>query len=317
MKENITSILENCEAFKSLQLESQIKIELNNRDWECLRSPYFQDRESKKYREIDILARRYYITRINNIDWSFILKLIVESKSLSGYHIIFDGLETKWNNENNYNIWMGSDNYHQNIRLSSMLQKINLSDREKKGIIDFFDHRCFYEDMQTCHKYIPQPFQEINRYTTFRETKINTTKELDNSVLWKTFQSLQSSCKGCEDARWDFIEDELFLRLKEIVDNNKDLLSSLDDSVGSLATIHISLHKIAVVDANLWESQNGKIKELKYGRLVQSELSGGSMNWIDVVNCNHLKEYVDKISDHYQSFYDHLPVANMTKCFMR
>jgi len=49
----------------------------------------------------------------------------------------------------------------------------------------------------------------------------------------------------------------------------------------------------------LWElRKNATIEEIGYARLMQTDLFGSTSFWIDVVNKNHFKEYMQKLTEY-------------------
>lgn len=295
--------LQKSEGFNSLLLESNIKSKLDSFGWECLHSPYFEDYSTNKLREIDLVARKKYegISHDQSQIFSDIV-LLIESKSLSNYHIICDSETNKTHSfTDNSEIWMGLDHYQKNKKLIEILNKTELSKLQCKEVIDHFEKRNFPDGFSIFAEKKNPVFKDLKCFSTFRETNIGTTKELDNSVLWKAFQSLNAAKSGYENLIWELIESDLLNDINFAITFKEDLFKILNNSLSVTQRRLINIHKIVVLDAHLWTVNNQSIDHLKYFRLLLRNIHGNIENWIDVVNQDHLDEYLQKITHHYET----------------
>lgn len=298
-EELISKILKS-EAFASLKLESQIKAVLEKYNWDCIQSPYFLDVESNKYRELDIIAGKRYKFQSGNEELSSEINLLIESKSLSGYHILFDTkVKRDYIIEDTNDIWMGMDSYNNNKRLINILNKTESNLERKKEIIKFYENKYFRDEFSIFGNHRVTTFYDIDLMTSFRETKLSNTKDLNNSVLWKAFQSLNSAVKGFEHNFWSNIEADL-INFVNCIEKYTEEVSSLEEYYLFQLKQYFKLHKILVVDADLWVCNSGEINSIKYCRLLQRELSGNLNTWIDVVNHKYFDEYSEKLSNFYE-----------------
>jgi len=96
MNEDLLHRLSNSAAVSSLTMEGQIHRLMTMYGWHSIRSPYYQDKQTDKFKEIDIIASWSYegLTR-QKVALLTELSLLIECKSLSGYHIIVDGENCK------------------------------------------------------------------------------------------------------------------------------------------------------------------------------------------------------------------------------
>ena len=256
---------------------------------------------SGKFREIDILGKMSFSTNQKELQYSEIA-IIIEVKSLSNYHLIFDA-DLK-NNKilSNYAIWPGYDIYNQYSKLKAILERTEFSSKQKKEFINFFKNKTFPDEFSAIAEIKPPTFREINSYTSFRETNTNVTKDLGNSVLWKSFQSLESACRGYEDYMWESLDNDIIYFSESLLSNKSKKIEGID--LDSDINRHISLHKILVVEANLWNIIDNKPSEINYCRLVQSEIYDDGRKWIDVVNFKYFDEYITNVTKHYLNFYE-------------
>ena len=285
------------DSIKSLIIESTVFKSFEKKGWQTEHSPYFLDSNSKKLRELDVKARRYFTTEGYSCD----VDILVECKSLNNYHIIANN---KSSPKNDFDfIWTG--NYLDNDfnKLDELLLKYNFTPEEIIYIKEKVHEYCVPNHTYRWIDYKLEPF-EIPTYNAYRETNINTTKDIDNSVIWKCIMSLQSAINAHEEfllVNIDYSINENvhqeFSRIKKIEFLIKDLISRSN---------HLYyIHPIIVVESKLWEfNDNQDLEELKYFRLnIQHFFADGF--WVDIVNFEHLDEYLEK-SKKYIDFHEKL-----------
>jgi hypothetical protein len=303
----ISEKLLSSEATKSLLSENKIKIEFQNEKWNTIHSPYFVDPSSNKLREVDIIGRMFFKKEIKkDIEIGSDIILIIEVKSISNYHIICEGEipNDHYPKESNHRIWLGYDSYARNKRVIDMLKKTAIKDLNKQKIIKAFQKWMFPDSRSIVGNFSPNIYNDIKRFSAFRETNIGNTKDLDSSVLWKAFLSLNSACEGYELFEWNFIESDFLSSIDYAMAFKKDPLKVLKKSFYEVHMLrHTSIHKVLVVDSMLWTCSND-VSPLEYFRLLQRNVVGHKENWIDIVNINSLKKYVAKITQHYNEFFE-------------
>lgn len=227
------------------------------------------------------------------------VNFIVECKSIENYHIVLcneqnldDSLENNWIGQD------GLDNYPETIKL---LQKHNIKNTDIQETLKSFHRHLFPKGVIRYLDYNLDSFP-IPTFCSFRETNIGTTKDLENSVVWKSYQSLYSVIRSNQANKFNYIDYELYN-----VENEKFLStyeSRLEELKRSLifSANHLEIyHPVLVVESKLWNLENSNIQELKYCRLVFQEMSGFN-TWIDIVDYKYLDEYFMK-SKTYDNFF--------------
>lgn len=285
-------------AVNSLKQELNIYHEFVNLGWNVEHSPYYLDSNTGKFREVDICARKYW-KKSNEEKYSFGINFIVECKSIDNYHIVLcneqiadDTLENDWIGED------GMNNYPKTIKL---LQKHNIKDSDIQETLKLFHKHLFPKGVVRYIDYRPDNF-EIPTFYSFRETNIGSTKELENSVVWKAYQSLYSVIRSYQANTFKDIDFELYdIDNGEFLSTYEEKLEELKETLIAEANHFEAFHPVLVVESKLWNLKSNDIEELKYCRLVFQEMSGFS-TWIDIVDNKYLNEYLTK-SKTYDEFY--------------
>lgn len=291
---DIKTRLLNSDSVKSLLIESTVYNELKNLEWQTEHSPFYTDPSTKKLRELDVKARKYF----QKEDYSCDVDILVECKSLNNYHIIANNPST-WGSDFDF-IWAGNYADKNVNKIDEILFKNNFNTEEIVFIKEKLEAYCIPSKTYRWLKYKLNPFQ-IPTFNTYRETNVNTTKDIDNSVIWKCILSLQGAISAHEELLLEHIE----YSITEIIHQDKSRLKKIEDIIHSLIdrSNHIYfVHPIIVIESKLWEFTDGyNLRELKYFRLniqrfFESEL------WVDVVNFDHIQEYIKKTKK-YISFH--------------
>lgn len=290
----IKNKLLNSDCLKSLIIESKVYKEFNNLSWQTEHSPYFVDPTSKKLRELDIKARKFF----HKDDYSCDVDILVECKSLSNYHIIANN---SFPHKSEFDfIWPGNYIDKELNKLDEILFKYNFSTEEISYVKEKLEEYCVPETTYRWINYRLIPF-DIPTFNTYRETNVSTFKDIDNSVVWKCILSLQSAIAAHVEllaSNIEYIITEVIhrdiVRLKKI----EYIIAGLIDSSNHLYFIH----PVIIVESKLWElTDSDELEELKYFRLnIQKFFEEGF--WIDIVNFEHLQEYIKK-SNKYISFH--------------
>ena len=306
-------------ALISLGMEKEVAESLRKLKWTTIRSPYYIDSLTNKAREIDIVARNVYHKPYGyNSFISSSIVLLVECKSLTDYHIIADGKLAKeeFYIEGNHNIWAGYDGYDNYKKINTILNKSSLNSNDKREVLTNIEKWLYPEDTQVLRKYVPPSFRNIDRYSSFRETNIGVVKELDNSVLWKSFLSLNSVSQSYESSHWNNIDESFQSDVDYITTSKMPLIDNLKTMFFYRDILrHISIHKILVIDSHLWEHEK-PLKSLKYFRFIQQNVLGHNEEWIDVVSLRYLREYLNEITKYYNVFFRKVRVKKMGHSYL-
>jgi hypothetical protein len=223
----------------------------------------------------------------------------VECKTLKDYHIIVSNRLERKVGTHLMKLWVGLDYFDNYSKTLSILAKNNVSDDHKKDILKQLHSFCFPELYARYHDYYIQSF-DVPVFNAFRETNIGVTKELDNSVVWKSFQSLSSCIEAYEDLIWEGIDYYLYDVEREDLINDESLVLELTASLLSKATYIAYIQPVLVVESNLWEATGTNVRKLKFFRLIFQKLFENEV-WIDVVNKEYLQEYLNK-ANQYKTF---------------
>lgn len=281
-------------SLKSLIIESKVYNQLDKLSWQTEQSPFFIDSSSKKMRELDVKARKHFTKDSYSCD----VDILVECKSLRNYHIIANS-PTQDNGHFDF-IWPGNYIYNKVNKLDKLLFKYNFNTEESIYIKEKLEEYCIPNSTYRWLDYKLSPFK-IPTFNTYRETNINTTKDIDNSVIWKCVLSLQSAILAHEELLLTNIEDSILESIHQDTSKLKKIekiIESLKDRSNHLYFIH----PVIVVESKLWEfTKKGELKELKYFRFNIQKFFEGSL-WVDIVNFEHIEEYLKK-SKIYISFH--------------
>lgn len=294
MKENFKKKLIDSDSIKSLILEKKVFNVLDNLNWETEQSPFYVDPSTNKMRELDIKARKYF----KKDDYSCDIDILVECKNLKNYHIIANNV---YNDRNFFDfLWLGNYTYKQENTLDQLLFKHGLKTREVNSLKEKLEDYCVVDHSYRWMDYKFQPF-EIPTFNTYRETNINSTKNIDNSVIWKCINSLQSVI----DAHKELLLDGLEFSIIEAINDKISKIRTLEIIEKALKnkSNHIYFfHPVIVVESKLWElNSNNTLEELKYFRFNIQRFFENS-TWVDIVNANYIEEYFQK-SLNYISFH--------------
>jgi hypothetical protein len=277
----------------SLKQEFSIYNKFKEIGWRVEHSPYYLDTNSGKFREVDITARKYW-SKNKKGKFSFGVNFIIECKSMTNYHIVACNQLDNDLGSDLENDWIGNDatdNYPRTIKL---LQKHEIKPVDIQETLKLF-HKHLFPNMTIRYLDYRLDAFEIPVFCAFRETNIGTTIELENSVVWKAYQSLYSVIRSYQESSFDDIDYEIFnIENEKYLSTYESKLEELRKTL-ILDSNHFEIfHPILVVESKLWELKNDNLEELKYFRLLFHEMSSNS-TWIDIVDFNHLDEYIENI----------------------
>lgn len=306
MSSDVKNRILKSNSYISNELEKRVSEVLVKYNWIVYRSAYYKDPETSKYRELDIKANYRYTTESLGSKTYKIIQydLLLECKTLAGYHILFDSLPTRGAQIlGPYNIWAGSDTYENYVKFKKIFFRRELSNKIIDKILKKLSKIQFPNDVASIYDYVIKP-PPISSFCSFRETNIGTEKELDNAVVWKTFKELQTVIKSIEHEYFASIESNVlgYVDYYKEVKDPKKIISYYNKALkdwGKADEMDL-LHPVLVVNCKLWDvSGNQEIKELKYCRLLINSTTGYNRLWFDIVNVEYMDEYIKYISEHY------------------
>jgi len=283
-------------AVNSIILERKVFESLKKMKWQVSHSPYYIDVDSKKHREIDIVASKYWNVKD---DFSCRVNLLIECKSLKDYHIIVDNKR----NAKRYELkdfWLGNDNIFHYQKIRKLLKKAKTSENDINAIVGKLDSYCCPDGI-VCRNadFIFDAFK-IDAYNVFRETNIANTKDIDNSVIWKCQQSLSSCINSFDEFFWNDIDYSIKTIKNDSIFNSSDLVAEIVSGLINDVKHKEIVHPVIVVESNLWELNSDRMNKLNYFRLCFQQLRDTEL-WVDIVHIDHVDEYFEKLKT-YENF---------------
>ncbi len=299
---DIKNKLLNSSSLKSLMIESKVYNELKDLGWYTEQSPFFRDSKSGKMRELDVKGRKYFQKEPYSCD----VDILVECKSLKNYHIVANNPSP--NNGFFDFIWTGNYTYNKLNKLDELLFKYNFNTEEIIYIKEKLENYCVLDSGYRWLDYKLNPFK-IPVYNAYRETNVNTTKDIDNSVIWKCVLSLQSAILAHEELLLENIEYIILEHTNQDISKLKTVEKIIESLIDRSNHIYF-IHPVIVVESKLWEfTKNNDLKELKYFRFNIQRFFENSL-WVDIVNFEHIEEYLKK-SNEYTSFHKERKFKNL------
>ncbi len=298
--EELSQKIKKSDAFKYLKAEQLIHQELEKNNWVAHHGSFYKDPSTNKLREIDIVGERRWNKEHKVLDSNIYLQidLIIESKSISNYHLLFSGLrkatvEHFRSNED----WVGYDDYSKE-KIKEKLSNENIPLSKIKEILKILEEASFPDDTAVISEFMIKSFPVLETFTTFSETNLGNIKELDNSVLWKALSAIESCIKSKKNQSIESMLSNLMMDLKYNTSAN-----SLSERLFLFKDAPLSIryfHPIVVIDSKLWSTTEDKPFELKWCRFYLEKNDFFSNWWCDIVSRNHFSEYLSSLSEHYK-----------------
>lgn len=289
-------------AFKSLLIENNVVSTLKDLGWAVYHSSYFTDLDTSKQREIDVIAKRKIRIALSKEDFLFVfLNLVVECKSLEKYHILLANqieekdidLQCSWCGD-----FINGFPKKTTKILSKYKQKIKLKNFYLKA-----HEICYPGGVSLIHEFVPSEIPEMNTYSSFRETNLDITKDLENSVLWKGSMALKSLINYSKEKEQKEFEEELDFQFHFSKVYEYKLSKQLFDAVHTeCRRVHL-FHPIMVMDSHLWDVKE-KASQIDSCRLVEYDEKGRIINWLDLVSNSYFLNYAKYLTEFYTNFYN-------------
>jgi hypothetical protein len=277
-------------AVNSMILEKRVFDSLIAKKWDVSHSPYFIDPELKKSRELDICATKYWSNKKE--DFNCRIYLLIECKSLKGYHIIVDNKRSA----NYYELkdfWIGNDMLYHYKKLRKIMRTNKINEKNINSIIEQLDIYCCPSEIFRNADFIFNACK-IPSFNVFRETNISNTKDIDNSVIWKCQQSLTSCIESFDKGLWKEIKYSINEIQNNLIFKKGDLEKEIVESLVCMAKYKKVVHPIIVVESNLWELNKNELEKIKYFRLCFQRINDTEL-WLDVVHIDFIDEYFEKL----------------------
>lgn len=296
VKQSLVEILARSDAYRSLQAEDAVARRLMKLRWSTTRSAYYVDPKEGKSRELDIVATSRWEKKRKHDEVWVRVHLFIEVKTNSDYHILLSGRGADVHSYGANEYWLGYCNETRRL-LEQQLEKFHVPPDEifaymhQMERVAFPNHR-----MRTAVLRVGVP--HVPTYSAFRETNGGKEKELDNSVLWRAALALRSAIRSSRLERMDEVARDLEGEL-EFARRQKEPYITATQCVGWNASRLDLYLPIVVIQSRLWAEKAGILEELRWARLAQYGASGHAQDWVDVVNFDHVSEYLKAQTNWY------------------
>ncbi len=286
------------DAVSSLVSEQQIVAQLNRLSWSVSHGNFFIDPHTAKLREIDVVGRRWWQKKLKSGYKSIGLNLIVEVKSISGYHLVFAPISSSHYAAGAQREWVGYAG-ERGGQLGDVLYRAGVEPRDIASISTDLRELAYPNEMVTVSNLIVDPLPAPFVASAFRETNVGREKDLDVSVLWKAMQAVSGAVTAARvsylEDRFDDLEGAIEYARWYGEDVSKAVVEELSDAVRRLELYH----PIIVVDAKLWAADNGELTELPWCRFHQLSQDIWPPKWCDIVQMSASVDYLRELTKHY------------------
>lgn len=300
MDELIDKLL-GSEAVITSKMEADVCKKCLDNNWTALQGIYYKDLTHSKFRELDVSAIQKW--KSTSIDNGLVnINILVEVKTMSGYHLIFDNLDSKPSlhfQSNGYCDWVGYSINEQKRKIYDILDIHGVNKALHPEIVDKLSDEAYPDGSVRIRGLIINPSKSDFNAGSFRETNIGSEKELENSVLWKASQSLWSSIESFKHDKFEnFLADfdtDVLLARQEDSDSWYTESMKMHSSSASL------YHPVIVTGAKLW-SINGssdKLESIGSTRLYIRDNHGHVIRWFDIVNMDFFDTWIKDATKQY------------------
>jgi len=284
-------------SWNSLLAERQVSDILSKHKWHSVHSSYYTDPDTKKLREIDVIARQTWIRKSKNISNYAQLALVIECKSAAGYHVITSTIdEPKWATP--HKVWIGTENEFE-LPVTKALVTAGLCDDEITKVLNIFKKKAYPNHAMKGRSLVIAPLPAPFHTCGYRETNFGSEKELDNSVVWKAHLTLSSTLRSMRDGNIDIALADLPLFVEGARRHKLDVVQEAADHLFiGLSFIYIN-HPVIVIDAPIWAINSDKPQRIDWCRFHRQSAYGHSDWWFDLVNSEAFPSYANDITCHY------------------
>ncbi|MBB4126299.1 hypothetical protein GGR77_001589 [Xanthomonas translucens] len=293
----IDAKIKNSDAYQSLRSEQDVASCLERHGWFVRHSPYYVDLKTGKSRELDITGSGYWQKKLKAGTLTARVNLFVEVKTNRDFHIICAGLADEQSRFGANEYWIGY-NEEARIRIEQRLALFQIEHQDIRSFLHQAENIAFpRHTMRTSALRLRPPPIESN-FSSFRETNGKIEKDLDNSVLWRATSVLRSAIRSAQTDLVDGLESDLSIGL-ESARRRKIPYKSAMHSIESHACRINFYVPIVVTQSRIWSAISEEPTEVRWFRLVQYNAFGGTDDWVDVVNDQHLDGYLNSHSHYF------------------
>ena len=300
---NLEDKLLKSTSFASLRTEQRACNILKNLKWKAIHSAFYEDSVTNKIREIDVAAKQFWSFGNKPEALSISLWLLLECKTLKGYHLLFSPIAVPQLNFQSSSLcsWIGYTEKNETEQIAKNLSEVGMSKMDIKKCFLAFDDIAYPDGIVKITKVLVKPYPTDVCASSFAETNIGNEKDLDNSVLWRAFQSLSSVISSLRQRAFNNVIADLRLDASVALRGEYDVVEYIT-STYKLRSSHVDIyHPVIVVDAELWSTEEESVKRLKWCRFIQHSPSGSKEWWCDVVNSIYFAAYAEDLTDFYNN----------------
>ncbi|MDT3736315.1 MAG: hypothetical protein ROZ00_08830 [Denitratisoma sp.] len=295
---SLKEILKASEAFKSLRAEQEVAACLARLGWRTTQSPYYHDGKTDKLRELDVVASGYWKKPRKAGDLVAKVNLFIEVKSNSDFHILCAGSTAMPAAFGNNEYWIG----YSEETLKRVEEQLSRFHMEHEDVLDFLhklEKIAFPRSTMRTSVLRVKPPPVKHCFSAFRETNGKSDKGLDNSVLWRATSALRSAVAAAKTEKMDGLAADLGTDLEVA----RRLKLPFPSAMGAIESHTCRINQylpIVVIQSRLWSAELADPEELKWIRLIQFGTFGDTQGWVDVVNFDHIEEYLRTQSEHFE-----------------
>jgi hypothetical protein len=296
---------------QSLVAERRVYDILQNLAWNAIHSCRYFEPHEQKFREVDVLANQTWALKgeNNSILKTIRLQVVVECKTLKGYHLVFaPTLRDEAILSPEY--WFGSRLAEPNYaRILNSIRESGLEEYAQKEIFDYIGNTLSSGQDEFAHNLLPEPFFEQVLASAFRETNVGKEREVDASVLWNAGQALQSAVNSFRDAEF---ERDLEGMMNLLADANSlgpeddhngieglPRLIPLEDELSERWNEFSVYHPVVVIESPMWSLVDEQPTQIPWCRLQVVNQFNHRVWWFDVVNASFCSDYFRELTKHY------------------
>ncbi|HEX8692462.1 MAG TPA: hypothetical protein VF746_08595 [Longimicrobium sp.] len=286
------------EGVRSLLTENALLKLCEKFGWAAVNGALYSDPATGKSRELDVVAERRWIRK--GPDRLLHVYVLVECKSLSGYHLVFPRVEASKLRIQPYIAWLEELEPHRMQFFRELSTELDekvaneLCDKSVDYLLSLvWDNGPLSESDLS-------PIRARNVATTFRETNTKTDKEMDSSVIWKALSSLNSAISALTTMEIaDAVKfSAIFLKLQ--VSSGTDSATAVKGALDLGVSERSVYHPILVVEAPIWTLEHDQLVPAEHVRLVQQRAARGAIGWIDIVAATYAETFLRNVTTHYR-----------------
>lgn len=298
---DIEERIRTSEPFRTLTGEQEIAMKLRQLGWAAEQGCYYNDTKLGKVRELDVVAEQMWVRDFDGDTQRVRLRLLVECKSASGYHILFSPSDGRADRDRLDSHWLGTE-HSMDSHLAGCLRSAGFGRTYIKWILEQFTAYAYPEEYaRVGDLQIDAPSAPMHA-SAFRETNVKGEKTLDNSVVWRATSSLRSASESLLRRALEVDLEHARVGI-EFADPDLDPTDAAFDVCTMEANSVDMLYPIVIIESPLWSVEGGQLRRVPWCRLrlINAWWVGSADWWVDVVESNSVDEYFEFLSAHFQT----------------